>query len=167
MGRIVICGDSQSVFPGRVAAKVLEDAGHTVVRVSHEGKGPDDYVRTPALWGEYVGAVRDTKPDLVVLLFGTNDPPNARLRSALIKFKRDVAPTVLLSGPPMYPAPEQQARGLETKAMYEEVFGADYFDAYPFTPLTIPRDARGLHFSFAGATDWGQAIAAEVARRLQ
>jgi lysophospholipase L1-like esterase len=166
MASIVICGDSQSVYPGKIAAKVLEAAGHTVVRVSNEGKGPDDYVRTPALWSVYIGAVRDANPDLIVLLFGTNDPRNARLRAALTKFKNDVAPKVILSGPPLYPRPEHQAKGLEIKTMYDEVFGEDYFDAYPFTPLSIERDSHGLHFSFEGARMWGEAIAAEVVRRL-
>lgn len=166
MASIVICGDSQSVWPGIVAEGILRKAGHTVVRVSNEGKGPDDYVRTPALWNAYLGAVRDAKPDLIVLLFGTNDPPNERLRAALTRFKKDVLPTVILSGPPLYPGAEQQAKGEKTQAMYRAVFGDDYFDSYAHTPLTIPRDAKGLHFSKKGAEPWGQAIAQEVERQL-
>lgn len=166
MASIVICGDSQSVYPGTVAEGVLRKAGHHVVRVSNQGRGPDDYVRTPALWNAYLGAVRDMKPDLVVLLFGTNDPPNERLRAALKKFKADVLPKVILSGPPLYPEKEQQAKGEATQAIYREVFGEDFFDAYPHTPLTIPRDAKGLHFSLKGARQWGEAIAAEASRRL-
>ena len=76
MSSIVICGDSQSVYPGQVAEKLLKAAGHSVVRVSNQGRGPDDYVKSKQLWGEYLSAVRDAKPDLIVLLFGTNDPAN-------------------------------------------------------------------------------------------
>lgn len=166
MASVVVCGDSQSVFAGSAAGAVLSAQGHRVWRVSHPGKGPHDYVRLKPLWSEYVTTVRSSGAAVVVLIFGSNDPPNGALEEALSKLKRGVRPKVLLSGPPLYPGAEQQARGEAIRSIYQRVFGEDFFDAYAHTPLEIPRDAAGLHLTRAGATPWGEAIANEVERRL-
>lgn len=163
---VVLIGDSQSVNPGRVAEKKLEALGYRTSRLSNTGKGPYDYVRLPNLWRGYLETIRIQNPTLIVLIFGTNDAPNDLLRDALKKLKNSVRPKVVLTGPPLYPGAEHQANGLKVQAIYREAFGDDFLDAYPYTPLSIPRDKLGLHFTLRGAETWGAAIADEVVKRL-
>lgn len=166
MATIQIVGDSQSGNPGQAARTALSALKHRVAILRNDGIGPYDYVRMPDLWQAYKAAVRKSKPALVVLIFGTNDAPNDRLADALVKLKTSVAPKVILSGPPMYPDPERQKNGLKVQAIYREVFGDDFLDAYPFTSVSLERDRAGLHFTPKSAAYWGIAIADEVVRRL-
>lgn len=173
MAKVLIVGDSQSVNPGAVAKRVLIGHGHQVMVVSNVGRGPYDYVRMPELWAQYTNAVNTFHPDLVMLIFGRNDAPNANLRRALGDLKTRVRPKVLLTGPPLYLDPAAQAEGQQIKAMSAEVYGADYFDAYPFTATTLEHQAStptfpngNPHFTLRGATPWGEAIAAYIERRL-
>lgn len=172
MAKILIVGDSQSVNPGAVAKRVLQSHGHTVRIVSNVGRGPYDYVRMPELWSQYTGAISAFGPDIIMLIFGHNDAPNANLRRALGELKTRVRPKVLMTGPPLYADPAAQAEGQTIKGMNAEVYGADYFDAYPFTATTLPHAPPTAtfplnpHFTMAGATPWGEAIAGEIERRL-
>ncbi|MDX2093695.1 MAG: SGNH/GDSL hydrolase family protein [Kofleriaceae bacterium] len=161
-----IVGDSQSVFPGGVAERELERLGHTVRRLSNTGKGPHDYVRTPKLWTAYTSLVRSTEPDGVLLVFGSNDAPNAHLEKSLQTMKGAVRPKVLLSGPPMYPDPEHQKYGAAIREVYMRVFGEDYIDSYPHTGVELSRAPDKLHFTKAGAETWGVAMAAALVQRF-
>lgn len=172
MSRILIVGDSQSGNPGAVAKRKLEALGHTVQKIEHDGKGPYDYVRMPDLWNEYTSTVQSFRPDIILLIFGHNDAPNDNLRNALTRLKQAVHPKVLLSGPPQYADPAQQAIGLQVKAIHSSVFGGDFIDAFPFTSTSLPHQAPTAlfnpnpHFTLAGADPWGTAMADEVQRRL-
>lgn len=166
MARIVFAGDSQSVVPGGIAEEILRSAGHQTLRVSNTGKGPYDYVRMATLWSQYTQAVRSFNPSLVVLIFGSNDSPNQNLADALRRLKASVKPKVILSGPPRYPDAAQQKRGEKIRGIYVSAFGEDYFDSYPHTAESLSRAPDGLHFTRSGARPWGQALAAEVQRRL-
>lgn len=166
MASVAIVGDSQSVNPGKVVEEVLRAAGHKVSRLSNTGNGPYDYVRLPNLWRGYTETVRVSRAEVVLLIFGSNDAPNDHLRDALDKMKRSVRPKVLLSGPPLYPDPDHQVTGQKIQDTYREVFREDFIDAYPHTPLSIPRDKLGFHFTLKGSKTWGEAMAAEVLKRL-
>jgi len=166
MTSIFLAGDSQSVNPGGAAERALRGFGYATSRVSNIGMGPYDYVRISDLWRQYTNGVAKAKPALIVLIFGTNDAPNQHLEDALAKLKNSVKPKVILSGPPQYPNAEHQVLGASIKAVYAKVFGVDYFDSYPFTDPSLPRAADGLHLTVSGATPWGNAIAAEVVRRV-
>lgn len=173
MAKVLIVGDSQSVNPGAVAKRALMAHGHQVQVVSNVGRGAYDYVRTPELWAQYTGAVNTFRPDIIMLIFGRNDAPNANLRRALGEMKTRVRPKVLLTGPPLYADPAGQAEGLAIKAINAEVFGADFFDAYPYTATTLEHQASTAtfpngnpHFTLRGATPWGEAIAAYIESRL-
>lgn len=173
MAKILIVGDSQSVNPGAVARRALQDHGHTVNMVSNTGRGPYDYVRIPSLWAQYTNAVTTFHPDIVLLIFGHNDSPNENLRNALARMKSSVTPKVLLTGPPLYIDPAAQRDGEAVKAIHASVFGTDFFDAYPYTATTLEHQAPtptfpngNPHFTLAGARPWGTAIAAEIERRL-
>jgi len=172
MSKVLIVGDSQSVNPGAAAKRKLQEHGHTVQVVSNVGKGPYDYVRMPELWAQYTGAVNTFRPDIIMLIFGHNDAANANLRRALGELKSRVRPKVLMTGPPLYADPVAQAEGMAIKTMNAEVYGPDYFDAYPYTATTLAHQAPTAtfplnpHFTPTGAQPWGFAIAAEVERRL-
>jgi len=172
MSRILIVGDSQSGNPGIVAQRKLEALGHSVQKIENDGKGPYDYVRLSDLWNSYVGAVNSFRPDIILLIFGHNDAPNDNLRSALTRMKQSVRPKVLLSGPPQYADPAQQAIGDQVKAIHQQVFGGDFIDAYPFTSTSLPHQPPTAtfpinpHFTLTGAEPWGDAMANEVQRRL-
>jgi lysophospholipase L1-like esterase len=172
MAKILIVGDSQSVNPGAVARRQLQAHGHTVRVVSNTGRGPYDYVRMPDLWAQYTGAISSMQPDIIMLIFGHNDAPNANLRRALGELKTRVNPKVLITGPPLYADPAAQAEGQAIKAMNAAIYGVDYFDAYPFTATTLEHQAPTAtfplnpHLTLAGAQTWGMAIAAEVERKL-
>ena len=98
MASIQIVGDSQSGNPGFAARTALSALKHRVHILRNDGKGPYDYVRMPELWQSYREAVRKSKPDLMVLIFGTNDAPNDKLADALAKLKSSIAPKVILTG---------------------------------------------------------------------
>ena len=158
-------GDSQSVEPGKKAEKILLEHGYNVRRLSSVGMGPYDHVRMPVLWNRYISCVRTFKPDLIVLIFGTNDAPTHNLDTSLEKLKSSVKPPVILTGPPQYPSSERQAIGLDVKRRYQSAFGEDYLDSYPHTSTDLVRDRLGLHFTSVSASAWGEAIAKEVLRR--
>jgi len=172
MSRILIVGDSQSGTPGAAAQRKLLTLGHTVQKIEHDGKGPYDYVRMPDLWSEYTNTVASFRPDMILLIFGHNDAPNQNLHDALVRLKQAVRPKVILSGPPQYADPTQQAIGDRVKAIHSNVFGSDFIDAYPFTSTSLPHQAPTAnfnpnpHFTPAGAEPWGSAMADEVQRRL-
>lgn len=166
MAKILIVGDSQSVNPGKAAERKLKLLGHETKRVSNTGMGPYDYVRIPDLWNQYTSAVLSFHPDLIVLVFGSNDPPNKNLRDALRKIKNSVKPKVILTGPPRYADPTHQANGEQIRVAYAAVFATDYFDSYPYTSPSLSRAPDGLHFTLTGAVPWGEAIANEAARRV-
>lgn len=166
MSNIFVVGDSQSVNPGQVATRKLRLAGHSTQRISNVGMGPYDYVRLESLWNSYVRGVSSFKPNLIVLIFGSNDAPDKNLGPALLKLKNRVAPKVILSGPPQYPDPKHQEKGAQIREVYQSIFGVDYFDSYPYTSTSLARAGDGLHFTVKGSTPWGEAIADEVIRRL-
>lgn len=163
MSKFLIVGDSQSVWSGTFAERRLFSKGHTVRRISNPGMGPHDYVRISSLWNSYVSAVRNFAPDLILLIFGSNDSPNEKLRESLSTLKTSVKPKVFLSGPPQYEEEKQQEKGQALRKMYGEVFGEDYFDSYPYTSLDLPRASDKIHLTPMGARAWGEALAAFLA----
>lgn len=170
MANILIIGDSQAGNPGAAAKRELQDRGHTVTHIYHSGQSPSVYAnKSGALWAEYQRAA--VGKDVILLVFGSN--PSRNLEAALTTLKTDVRPPVLLSGPPMYVVPEVQARGAEIREVNMRVFpGNRFIDAWPSTPLSIPRAATPAgrppnpHFTLAGAAPWGRAMADGVERFL-
>ncbi len=163
MAKYLIVGDSQSQgTPGQYAQRKLESAGHQVQRIAHQGKGAIDYTTTDSLWSEYTGALRSFAPDAVILIFGSNDS-GGRLPDALRRMK-DAASgkTVWISGPPLYPEASRQRLGEGIRDANRLVFGDKWIDAYPSTPLTIPRDSLRAHLPGEGGRPWGEAIATSV-----
>jgi len=168
MAKFLIVGDSQAqgrIGPGYFAEKKLQAAGHTVRRVANHGKGPIDYVNTPTLWSAYTQAVSSFRPDVIILIYGSNDF-GSRLGGALTRMKNAFPQPVWMSGPPQYPDPDRQALARTIRSTNEQVFGARWIDAYPFTPLSIPRDHLRAHFPGEGGRPWGEAIANTVMRSL-
>ena len=166
MAQILIVGDSQAQgTPGQYAEQKLRAAGNTVRRISHHGKGAIDYVNTPALWSEYTSAVQSFAPDAVVLIFGSNDF-GSRLDDALLRMKSAVRPPVWLSGPPLYPEAERQRLGTTIRATNQQVFGTRWIDAWPHTPLSLPRDSLQAHLPGTAGRPWGEAIADRVMRDM-
>lgn len=157
--RALIVGDSQAQgTPGRYAETKLRSAGWQTMRIGNPGKGPIDYVSTPELWAAYTGAARAFNPDVVVLIFGSNDF-GPRLRPALERMKSAVRPPVWLSGPPLYPEASRQRLGETIRQANQEVFGGRWIDAWPFTPLDLPRDHLQAHLPGEAGKPWGEAIA--------
>lgn len=165
MANVLIIGDSQAGNPGAAAKRELQARGHTVTHIYHSGQSPSVYAnKSGALWAEYSRNARGK--DVVLLIFGHN--PARNLEAALTTLKRDVAPPVLLSGPPMYTTPDDQAEGAAIRDINMRVFpGNRFIDAWPSTPVSIPRASPGNpHFTLAGATPWGRAMADGVERFL-
>lgn len=174
MARFLIVGDSQAQgTPGLYAQRKLEAMGHTVRRISQQSCGAVDWssddvsrgCNTAGLWSRYVSAVNSFRPDVIVLIFGSNDT-GSLLDDALLKMKNRVRPPVWMSGPPLYPLAPRQAVGLGIKAANQQVFGSKFIDAYPFTPLSIPRDSLNAHLPGEGGRPWGEAIASAVLRGM-
>lgn len=179
MAKILIVGDSQAQGngPGLYAQRKFEAAGHTVQRISQHGCGPIDWstdeiddpvgrgCQVAGLWSRYMLAVNSFQPDAIVLIFGSNDF-GSRLQGALTQMKNRVRPPVYMSGPPLYPAADRHRLGETIKAANRAVFGPRWIDAYPFTPLSIPRDALQAHFPGEGGRPWGEAIAEAVMRGM-
>lgn len=172
MANILIIGDSQAGNPGAAAKRILEAAGHTVTQVHNDGKSPIAYVNTPDLWTQYTTLA--SHADLVVLIFGHNSLAGAATRNALIRMKNGVRPPVFMSGPPMYPptstptstGQSSQDAGAALRTQNMGIFGGRYIDAWPSTPVTLPRDAAGWHLTPTSAQGWGQAIANAVTTAL-
>lgn len=172
--RILIVGDSQAQgTPGRFAQERLEAAGHTVQRIAQQGCGPVDWSGSPSgspsrncaeygLWDRYRTALSTFVPDQVVLIFGSNDFGQS-LPGGLRRM-RDAAGSrlVWLSGPPRYPDPSRQLVGEGIRAANRTVFGSRWIDAYPTTPLTLPRDSLRAHLPGEAGRPWGEAIAQAV-----
>jgi hypothetical protein len=177
MSKILIVGDSQAQgTPGLYAQRKFEAAGHTVRRIAQQSCGAIDWssnevspdgrgCRMPGLWDRYTSTVASFQPDLIVLIFGSNDM-GSRLDDALLKLKSRVRPPVWMSGPPLYPLEPRQRDGLAIKATNQQVFGPRFIDAYPFTPLSIPRDHLNAHLPGEGGRPWGEAIAEAVMRGM-
>lgn len=174
MAKILIVGDSQAQgTPGLYAQRKFEAAGHTVQRIAQHGCGPIDWssdevsagCRTPGLWSRYTGAVNSFRPDLIILIFGSNDF-GSRLDDGLLRMKNGVRPPVWMSGPPMYPADDRQRLGTSIRATNQRVFGARWIDAWPHTPLSLPRDALQAHLPGEAGRPWGEAIADAVMRGM-
>jgi hypothetical protein len=174
MAKILIVGDSQAQgTPGSYAQRKFEAAGHTVQRISQPSCGPIDWssdevsagCRTPGLWSRYTNAVRTFRPDAVLLIYGSNDF-GSRLQGALTQMKNRVAPPVYMSGPPMYPEADRQRLGEQIREANRTVFGARWIDAWPHTPLSLPRDALQAHFPGEAGRPWGEAMADAVMRGM-
>jgi len=172
--KILIVGDSQAQgTPGSYAEQKFRAAGHTVQRISQPSCGPIDWssdavsagCRTAGLWSRYTGAVNSFRPDAVLLIFGSNDS-GSRLDDALLQMKNRIAPPVFMSGPPLYPAADRQRLGESIKVINQRVFGDRWIDAYPFTPLTLQRDALQAHLPGAAGRPWGEGMAAAVMTRM-
>lgn len=161
--RILVIGDSQAGNPGAAAKRALELLGHSVVQIHNDGRGPRSYVSDASLWAQYTSLARDA--DLVVLIFGHNDPASRALEVALERMRDGVRAPVWMTGPPQYPNASDQAQGAAIREIAKRTFGARYIDAWPFTPPSLPRDAAGWHLTPTAAGPWGQAVAAAVTRR--
>lgn len=174
MSKILIVGDSQAQgTPGSYAQRKFEAAGHTVQRISQHGCGPIDWssdavsagCRTAGLWSRYTNAVNTFRPDAVVLIFGSNDF-GSRLDDGLRRMKNGVRPPVWMSGPPMYPAEDRQRLGTNIRSTNRTVFGGRWIDAWPHTPLSLPRDDLQAHLPGEAGRPWGEAIADQVMRGI-
>jgi len=150
----------------------MENLGHTVTTIRHDGKGPYDYVRTPALLNEVTSTLASFRPDITLYIFGHNDMPNERLRGAVARLRALATPKSIMTGPPLYADAASQELGAAVKEIQQSVFGPDYFDAYPYTQRTLPREPSASsprpnpHFTLAGARPWGEAMARETLLRL-
>lgn len=164
MPTALLIGDSQAGNPGAAAKAALEARGFTVTQVHNDGKSPPAYVNTPALMSQFTSAAAGK--DIVVLLFGHNSNAGAATRNALIRMRDSVRAPVLMTGPPMYPNAPDQVIGAALRDQNQRIFGERYIDAWPSTPVTLPRDAPGWHLTRAAAQGWGQAIADAVTRAL-
>lgn len=158
--KILIVGDSQGEGPvGRYVEQHLTAAGHLVQRIAHSGHGAYDWTRMH--WPEYQSALRTLHPDQVIMIFGSNDPPDSRLEAAMRQFKAS-APRVFYAGPPRYDAlPVNQERSRLLRDMGKRVFGSDYLDAWPYSGPSVPRTPDHLHFTASGGRVWGAGLMQE------
>lgn len=165
--RILIVGDSQAQgSPGRFAQERLEAAGHAVHRIHQHGCGPVDWSGNPSrncteygLSDRYRSALASFNPDQVVLIFGSNDFGQS-LPGGLQRMKAAAGSRpVWLSGPPRYPEPSRQLLGEGIRVANRNAFGSRWIDAYPTTPLSLPRDALRAHLPGEAGRPWGEAIA--------
>lgn len=158
--QVLIIGDSQAAGPpGVTLERLFRNAGTQVRRIGHVGHGAYDWSRMH--WQQYLDALR-SRPDKVILVFGSNDPPNANLERAMRMFKAS-APAVYYAGPPRYDTrPDLQERATGIRAMAVTVFGDKHLDAWPHTGPEVPRASDGAHFTRAGGERWGRGIATDL-----
>jgi hypothetical protein len=174
MARVLVIGDSQAQgTPGLYAERKFKAAGHTVQRVAQPSCGAIDWstndvhpgCNTAGLWSRYTGAVASFRPDVIVLIYGSNDFGSG-LQAGLTRMKNGVAPPVWMSGPPLYPEADRQRMGEQIRDANRAVFGARWIDAYPFTPLSLPRDSLQAHLPGESGRPWGEGIADAVMRGM-
>jgi hypothetical protein len=156
--RILIIGDSQAGAPGAALEALLNGLGASVKRIFREGQGPADWSRSH--WSIYASALDSFRPTDVILIFGSNDPPNEALQLAMERFWQSHA-RVWYAGPPRYQDEALQRRGAAVRTMARRVFGARYLDAWPFTGPAVPRAPDGVHFGRAGAQAWARGMFSE------
>jgi lysophospholipase L1-like esterase len=157
---VLIVGDSQAAgAPGVTLEQALREAGAQVRRIGHVGHGAYDWTRMH--WNEYLNALQ-SRPDKVILVFGSNDPPSASLERAMRMFRS--SPTeVYYAGPPRYDRrPDLQERSVGIRDLAKTVFGDKHLDAWPHTGADVPRASDGAHFTTAGGRVWGEAIARQL-----
>lgn len=169
--KFLIVGDSQAEgTPGRFAQDKLEAAGHTVQRIHQHGCGPVDWSGNPSrncasygLWDRYRSTLRSFNPDQVILIFGSNDF-GVSLPGGLRRMKEAAGDNkpVWLSGPPRYPDTSRQLLGEGIRQANRSVFGDRWIDAYPTTPLSLPRDRLRAHLPGEAGRPWGEAVADAV-----
>ena len=168
--KYLIVGDSQAEgTPGRYAEEKLEAAGHTVQRIHQHGCGAVDWSGSPSsncasygLWDRYREALRSFNPDQVILIFGSNDWGTS-LPEGLRRMKQAAGNRpVWLSGPPRYPDTSRQLLGEGIRQANRRVFGDRWIDAYPTTPLSLPRDRLRAHLPGEAGRPWGEAVADAV-----
>jgi len=164
--RVLIVGDSQAAGPpGRSLEESLRQAGHETHRIGYSGHGAYDWTRMH--WDEYQAALRTFLPEQVILVFGSNDPANASLSDAMERFKASSS-SVWYAGPPQYASlPENQEVGRRIRAMASAVFGSRHLDAWPYTGLSTPRAADGLHFTASGGRAWAEGLLRDWTGRLR
>lgn len=157
---ILIVGDSQAAgTPGATLERLLREGGAQVRRIGYVGHGAYDWTRMH--WNEYLNALQ-SRPDKVVLVFGSNDAPNTQLERAMEQFAAS-APHVYYAGPPRYDRrPDLQSRSEGIRIQAQRVFGANHLDAWPHTGAEVPRASDGAHFTSAGGAHWGRAMAEQV-----
>ena len=168
--KFLIVGDSQAQgTPGRFAQERLEAAGHTMQRIHQHGCGAVDWSGSPSrncqeynLWDRYRSALASFNPDQVILIFGSNDF-GPSLPGGLRRMKSAAGSRpVWISGPPRYPDTSRQLLGEGIRAANRSVFGDRWIDAYPSTPLSLPRDSLRAHLPGEAGRPWGEAIASAV-----
>ena len=166
MAKILIVGDSQANGkPGRATEARLRAQGHTVMRVARDGHGPVAYQRNQdGVRDAFLNAVRSFSPDVVLGVWGHNPTTTASLQW----FRGSVPQPVYVSGPPTYPREADRTLGDRYKTMFQSVFGdGRYIDAYAWTPVSLPRDRPGWHFTTTeGGEAWGIPLADELLRRM-
>lgn len=161
--RVLIVGDSQAAGPpGQKLQALLQAQGHTVARVGHTGHGAYDWVRMH--WDEYRALLASGRPDRVVLIFGSNDPPDERLAAALRQFKASHG-DVWYAGPPRYDSvPRSQELSAGIRRVASSTFGSKHLDAWPATGASTPRASDGLHFTSSGGDIWAQSMMRGLSR---
>lgn len=155
--RVLIVGDSQAAGPvGRDVESALRSAGHNVQRIAYVGHGAHDWTRMH--WPEYEAALATLRPEHVILIFGGNDPPDARLEQAFRQFQQ-TASSVWYAGPPRYDArPDLQARSADLRSLAQRVFGPKHLDAWPYSGPEVPRAGDNVHFGLTGGRVWAEGL---------
>lgn len=172
--RVTVVADSHGeTAPGRRLRERLRAAGATAVDVQAvSGRSAVGYVRHEL--AAYAALLARDRPEVVVVLLGTNDAPSANLRHAygiLRRYGQDAGADVWLVGPPGIPYDDALHARLGAVAdIGREVFGpARFIDSQPLTgreaALRVKPHAAGapwLHFNDAGGAQWAAGIVARL-----
>lgn len=159
--RVLIVGDSQAEgAPGSALEARLRGQGVETRRIGYVGHGAYDWTRMH--WPEYQAALSAFQPDQVIMVFGSNDAPNANLEQAMQRFKAS-ASKVYYAGPPRYDrVASSQALSVGIRDMAKRVFGNKHLDAWPYTGASVPRAGDGLHFTAAGGATWADGMVRDL-----
>jgi lysophospholipase L1-like esterase len=160
---VLLVGDSHTEALGRALPPLLERQGMRVVHVAaNRGKSTAWYVAD----GKLGALVRQYRPDVAIVVLGTNDQPNANyirtLQSAVEQIRQAGTSRIVWFGPPYAPAVEERVAAIR---MRQEgtlpQLGVSWYDSWPMTTQGHAPDR--VHFTAAGYQAWATSMADELA----
>lgn len=167
MSRVFVIGDSHSVLLGPAVVDAARDLGWTLVgKISHVGWSTAHFVSD----NSWLPALATTRPDVVVVVLGTNDAAvsqqayAAQLAKMVDGIEAAGVRSIVWVGPPSVTKPDIDAR-IERIAPWQQSFlpqmGVKWIDSRPMTGGGQAAD--GVHFTRAGYKAWADSLADSLA----
>jgi len=171
MTRVFVIGDSHSVLLGPAVVDAARGLGWTLAgKVSHVGWSTARFVSDDS----WLVPLAATRPDVVVVILGTNDAAQsqqayaAQLRAMVDAIRAAGVENIVWVGPPSVQKADIDAR-IERIAPWQQSFlpqmGVTWIDSRPMT--YGGQAADGVHFTRAGYQVWASSLADTLASSFE